>query len=41
MFEVSADDYGIGCGFENSHELRVIKFKESINGDDREGWMEE
>jgi len=37
--ELAAVGAGIGGGFSNTSELRVIKYKEAINGPDREHWL--
>jgi len=37
--ELAAVGAGIGGGFSNTSELRVLKYKEAINGPDREYWL--
>ena len=37
--ELAAVGAGIGGGFLNTSELRVLKYKEAINGPDREHWL--
>jgi hypothetical protein len=37
--EVAAVGAGLGGGFENTSELRVMKFKEAMKGSDNENWQ--
>ena len=30
---------GIGGGFQNTHELRVMKYNEALLSDDKKNWM--
>jgi hypothetical protein len=36
--EVDAVGMGTGGGFENTNELRVMKFKEAMQGQDKKAW---